>query len=246
MEHTRKENSKEEKEPKQGKGELADFYDLLDRLLPLAKEPLLELVEEQQKNLSTIRDKGKDAEYELELEKAKNVCWKEYANILLAQYQRVSADYANFQKRVPKQIADTIAYEKERLIRTLLPVLDNFEHTLQIACSAENVDALVKGVRIIYDQLLDVLKSHNVEQVNALGEEFDPVVHEAITHQANPEKKEGVVLEELQKGYRLNGRVIRPSRVVINKLPAAAQTNPQQETQPPERAAGECETTDTE
>lgn len=164
---------------------------------------------------------------------------------LFGKLQRVSADYANFQKRVPKQIADTIAYEKERLIKTLLPVLDNFEHTLQIACSAENVDALVKGIRIIYDQLLDVLKSHNVEPVNALGEEFDPAVHEAMTHQANAEKKEGVVLEEFQKGYRLNGRVIRPSRVVINKLPAA-QMCPQQETQPPERAAGECETTDVE
>ena len=164
---------------------------------------------------------------------------------LFGKLQRVSADYANFQKRVPRQIADTVAYEKERLIRTLLPVLDNFEHTLQGARSAENVDVLVKGIRIIYDQLLDVLKSHNVEQVNALGEEFDPAMHEAMTHQANPEKKEGIVLEEFQKGYRLNGRVIRPSRVVINKLPAA-QTGPQQETQPQERAAGECETTDVE
>jgi molecular chaperone GrpE len=166
-------------------------------------------------------------------------------NELFGKLQRVSADYANFQKRAPKQIADTIAYEKERLIRTLLPVLDNVEHTLQSAASAENMDALVKGVRIIYDQLVDVLKSHNVEPVNALGEEFNPVVHEAMTHQANPEKKEGVVLEEFQKGYKLNGRVIRPSRVAVNKLPSA-EGRPQQETQPPEQSAGECETTDVE
>lgn len=164
---------------------------------------------------------------------------------LFGKLQRVSADYANFQKRVPKQIADTIAYEKERLIRTLLPVLDNFEHTLQSACSVENVDALIKGVRIIYDQLLDVLKSHNVEPLNALGEEFDPAVHEAMTHQANPEKKEGIVLEEFQKGYKLNGRVIRPSRVVVNKLPAD-QTGPQQEKPPQEQGGNECETTDVE
>lgn len=164
---------------------------------------------------------------------------------LFGKLQRVSADYANFQKRVPKQIADTIAYEKERLIRTLLPVLDNFEHTLQSACSVENVDALIKGVRIIYDQLLDVLKSHNVEPLNALGEEFDPAVHEAMTHQANPEKKEGIVLEEFQKGYKLNGRVIRPSRVVVNKLPAD-QAGPRQETQPQEQGGNECETTDVE
>ena len=138
---------------------------------------------------------------------------------LFAQLQRVSADYANFQKRVPKQISDTIGYEKERIIKTLLPALDNFEHTLQSAHSAENVDVLVKGIRIIYDQLLDILKSHNVEQIEALGEIFDPAMHQAMTQQSDPDKEENTVLEEFQKGYRLNGRVIRPSRVIVNKLP---------------------------
>jgi len=138
---------------------------------------------------------------------------------LFAKLQRVSADYANFQKRVPKQISDTIGYEKERIIKTLLPALDNFEHTLQNAHSAENFDVLVKGIRIIYDQLLDILKSHNVEQIEALGEQFDPAMHQALTQQSDPDKEENVVLEEFQKGYRLNGRVIRPSRVIVNKFP---------------------------
>jgi molecular chaperone GrpE len=123
--------------------------------------------------------------------------------------------------------------------------LDNFEHTLQNAHSAENVDVLVKGIRIIYDQLLDILRSHNVEQIEALGHEFDPVVHEAMTQQANPEKKQGIVLEEFQKGYKLNGRVIRPSRVIVNKLPAQEEDR-QQETGPTEPAADEYETTDQE
>ena len=68
---------------------------------------------------------------------------------LFSKLQRVSADYANFQKRVPKQIADTICYEKEKIIKTLLPALDNFEHTLQSAHSAEDADVFVKGVQII-------------------------------------------------------------------------------------------------
>ena len=164
---------------------------------------------------------------------------------LFGKLQRVSADYANFQKRVPRQIADTVCYEKERIVRTLLPALDNFELTLQNAGSAENADVLVEGIRIIYGQLLDILKSHNVEQIEALGQEFDPALHEAMTQQANPEKQEGVVLEEFQKGYRLNGRVIRPSRVVINKLPAQEEGR-QQQTRPTEPAADECETTDQE
>jgi molecular chaperone GrpE len=158
---------------------------------------------------------------------------------LFGKLQRVSADYANFQKRVPKQISDTICYEKERIIRTLLPALDNFEHTLQNAHSAEDVDVLVKGIRIIYDQLLDILKSHSVEQIEALGEKFDPVVHEAMTQQTDPDQEENTVLEEFQRGYKLNGRVIRPSKVIVNKL-ALEQTADKHET------ADECEPADEE
>ena len=164
---------------------------------------------------------------------------------LFAKLQRVSADYANFQKRVPKQITDTIGYEKERIIKTLLPALDNFEHTLQNAHSAENVDVLVKGIRIIYDQLQDILKSHNVEQIEALGERFDPAMHQAMTQQSNPEKEENTVLEEFQKGYRLNGRVIRPSRVIVNKLPEEQQGNELQD-EPQQQQEDECEQNDSE
>jgi molecular chaperone GrpE len=139
---------------------------------------------------------------------------------LFAKLQRVSADYANYQKRVPKQISDTIGYEKERIIKSLLPALDNFEHTLQNAHSAEDVEVLIKGIRIIYDQLIEILKSHNVEQIKALGETFDPAVHEAMTQRTDEDKDQNIVLEEFQKGYKLNGRVIRPSRVIVNKLPA--------------------------
>ena len=67
--------------------------------------------------------------------------------------------------------------------------------------------------------MLDILKSHNVEQIEALGERFDPAMHQAMTQQSNPDKEQNIVLEEFQKGYKLNGRVIRPSKVIVNKLP---------------------------
>lgn len=137
---------------------------------------------------------------------------------LFAKLQRVSADYDNLQKRTSKQIADTIGYEKEKIIKTLLPVLDNFEHTLQNVHSAKNFDVLLKGIQIIYDQMLDILKLHNVEQIKALGEPFDPALHEAMMQKTEPEQQENIVLEEFQKGYKLNGRVIRPSKVIVNKL----------------------------
>jgi molecular chaperone GrpE len=137
---------------------------------------------------------------------------------LLGKLQRVSADYANFQKRIPKQVSDSVAYEKESIIRTLLPTLDNFEHTLQKSHSAETVDIVLEGVRIIYDQMTAALKAHGVEPIHAQDEMFDPAQHEAMMRREEPEKEDGVVLEEFQKGYRLNDRVIRPCKVVVNRL----------------------------
>ncbi len=177
---------------------------------------------------------------------------------IFGRLQRVSADYANFQKRAAKQAADTIAYEKERMVRTLLPALDNFEHTLANAKVGDNPDAFVQGVRIIYDQMLDILKSHGVEQIKASGEKFDPAQHEAMMQRAEPETADNVVLEEFQKGYKLNGRVIRPSRVIVNKLapepPAEQPAEWPQETGPEtqihldsqEQADDDYETKDTE
>jgi len=170
---------------------------------------------------------------------------------LLGKLQRVSADYANFQKRAPKQISDTIAYEKEKIIKTLLPALDNFEHMLQKAHSAESADILLKGVRIIYDQMLDILKSHGVEQIDALEEQFDPAIHEAMMQRAEPDKENNIVLEEFQKGYKLNGRVIRPSKVIVNKLeteevPESQGEQVQEQEAKKEEIADEFETTDLE
>jgi molecular chaperone GrpE len=137
---------------------------------------------------------------------------------LLDKLKRVSADYANFQKRSAKQISESISFEKERIVKSLLPVMDNFEHTMAHTESAEDVEGVVKGVEIIYDQMLDVLKSHDVEQISALDEQFDPSLHQAMLQREDAEKEDGVVLEEYQRGYKLNGRVIRPAKVVVNKL----------------------------
>ena len=137
---------------------------------------------------------------------------------LFEKLQRVSADYANFQKRVPKQISDTISYEKENIIKSLLPAIDNFEHTLQNAASLESIEVLIEGIRIVYDQMIDILKSHNVTQIKAEGEKFDPAVHQAMMQRTDEQMEDNVVLECFQTGYKLNDRVLRPSRVIVNKL----------------------------
>jgi len=139
---------------------------------------------------------------------------------LLGRLQRVSADYANFQKRVPKQVNDSVAYEKEKILRSLLPILDNMEHTFK-AHATESSDAVVRGVEIIYGHMLDILRSHGVEQIHVLGESFDPMRHEAMMTAEDLGKPTSIVLEELQKGYTTNERVLRPARVVVNKVSAA-------------------------
>jgi len=138
---------------------------------------------------------------------------------LFDKLQRVAADYANYQKRAPKQIADSVAYEKKAIIKSLLPSLDNFAHALASADNAEAVDGVVKGVRMVFEHMLDALKAHGLEQVESVGQDFDPMVHEAIQLRAEADKPDNVVLEEYQTGYKLNGRVVRPSKVIVNKLP---------------------------
>lgn len=147
---------------------------------------------------------------------------------IFAKLQRVAADYDNYQKRAAKQITDNVAYEKDKIVKSLLPVLDNFDYILANTSCGANDETLLKGVKIIYDQMLDVLKGHGIEQIKSAGEPFNPEHHEAITHRSENSKEEGLVLEELQKGYKLNGRLIRPSRVVVNKLPSS-QPPPQPE-----------------
>jgi molecular chaperone GrpE len=169
---------------------------------------------------------------------------------LVDRLQRVYADYANFQKRVPKNIAETVAYEKERFIRSFLPILDNFDRTLREARAAQNVEAVIRGIEIIRDQMLTILKSHGVEPIGALNEKFDPARHEAMLRRSEADKEDEIVLEEFQKGYALNGKVLRPSRVAVNKIQAPAaqapkaqsrQPTPQTEEQAPEEGTEAAE-----
>jgi molecular chaperone GrpE len=159
---------------------------------------------------------------------------------LFSQLQRVSADYANFQKRVPKQINDRVSYEREKILKSFIPALDNFEHTLAGAESIDKSEDLIKGIRIVYDQMQEILKSHGVEQVEAVGQKFDPAFHEAMMRREDAEKEDDEILEEFQKGYRIGERVLRASRVIVNKLPVE---EPEAET---EEAEVEEETGETE
>jgi len=145
---------------------------------------------------------------------------------LFARLQRLSADYSNYQKRVHKQIGDAVAYEKEKLVRTLLPLCDNLEVTIKNARETANLEIIMTGVQILYDQMLDVLRSHEVEPIKTMDQRFDPLLHQALLQRSDPQREDNLILEECQKGYTLAGRVLRPSKVIVNRAPAQSSAPP--------------------
>ena len=146
---------------------------------------------------------------------------------IFEKLQRMSADYANYQKRMPKQIADSVSYQKRSIIQSLLPSLDNFSHALAGAGTAkdseEGLEGVIKGIDLVFQHLLDALKGLGVQQIDAAGQLFDPSQHEAVMQRTEEDKPDGVVLEQFQAGYTLDGQTIRPAKVIVNKHPVASQ-----------------------
>ena len=128
---------------------------------------------------------------------------------------RLIAEYDNFRKRALRDKDEARQFANQNLIEKQIPILDNFEMAL---AAAEDADSAIRdGVQMIYDQFLSVLKDAGVEPIDAVGEPFDPNFHEAISQQEDSEASEGTVLEQVQRGYRLNERLVRPARVVVAK-----------------------------
>lgn len=150
---------------------------------------------------------------------------------LFAKLQRVSADYVNYQKRVPKQIADSVSYEKEKFVKAMLGAIDNFEHALASSDKAESLESFVKGIQMVHDEILNTLKSQGVERIASVGQQFDPSHHEALMQRKEDGKANGEILDEYLKGYKLNDRVIRPARVVVNKVEVPQELQQDQDTE---------------
>jgi molecular chaperone GrpE len=130
-----------------------------------------------------------------------------------ARYMRLMADFQNYKRRVEKDKSDIYAYANEKLVTQLLEVLANFERALEHECADENYAA---GMDLIFKQLTDVLSKSGLEEIKALGEDFDPNFHNAIMTEDNPDYESGKVTGVMQKGYMLNSKVIRPSMVKVN------------------------------
>jgi molecular chaperone GrpE len=136
-------------------------------------------------------------------------------NELFDRLARLQAEFDNYRKRAAKENADYRDYAVSDAARSLLPVIDSF--TLALKNAAAKPEDLRKGVELIFKQLQDVLQKLNIERVPAQGEPFDPRVHEAIEMVETNDAPDHHVLEELQPGYRIKGRLLRPAMVRVAK-----------------------------
>lgn len=148
---------------------------------------------------------NKNAELQAKLE--------EYENRVL----RMQADFENTRRRARLELEATEKYKAQSIITELLPAIDNFERALQVETDNEQSKSILQGMQMIYRSLLDALKKEGAEQIEAVGKEFDPHMHQAIMQVEDPDFDSNIVVEELQKGYILKDRVIRPSMVKVNQ-----------------------------
>lgn len=136
-------------------------------------------------------------------------------NELKDQLLRTMADFQNFRKRAQQDKLFTQKIATEDLIRDLLPVLDNFDRTVAAAEQGATLESLLNGVQMVQRQMLTILSQRNLEKIKTTGELFDPEFHEAIGTEPNPGVPEGTILAELESGYRMADRTIRPARVRV-------------------------------
>ena len=179
---------------------------------------------EEKKNNIPIED-GNEAEEKAE-EQAEDAAGEKKEDEPSAEeqeserYMRLMAEFQNFKRRAAKEKTDIHAFANERIVNDLLPVLDNFERALGGEAEASENEELknyAKGMQLIFEQLKAALEKAGVKEIEALGEDFDPNVHNAVMTEQTEEYEDGKVSKVMQKGYKLNDKVVRPSMVAVNK-----------------------------
>jgi molecular chaperone GrpE len=129
---------------------------------------------------------------------------------------RTAAEFDNYRKRVDRERRDLSEFAAADLLTEMLPIVDNVERALQASAPPE-ADAFRRGVELIHKQMLDLLRKRGVKPIETLGADFDPHFHQAVSHEPSDAHREGEVIEELQRGYLLGDRLLRPAMVKVAK-----------------------------
>jgi len=159
-----------------------------------------------------MKDKKQSDEKETK-KQAKKPTDKEIIAELTETLQRTQAEFENYKKRVDKEKVEFVKYAKAELIQRLLSTIDTFEIALK---STKDNEKFVKGMDMVYAQLMSLLHSEGLKPIESLGKKFDPYLHEVMLKEKS-DKDDGIVLEELQKGYILNDKVLRHSKVKVSE-----------------------------
>lgn len=130
---------------------------------------------------------------------------------------RMKADYENFRKRVTREREEQAKFALEGLMKEIVVSMDNFDRALEHRAHTPEVEAFAKGLELTHRHLWDVLQKHGLERIDARGKMFDPMIHEALSTEEKSGVANGTVLDVIQEGYTLNGRVIRPALVKVAK-----------------------------
>ena len=133
------------------------------------------------------------------------------------KFLRVAAEFDNYKKRVARQRTDFIKFGNEVLVKDILPIVDSLDRALEHSGNLEDFEAFISGFKLIQEQLIGCLEKHGVEMVQSIGEDFDPNIHEAVLQVESEELGGNKVVEEFEKGYLLNGRLLRPAKVSVSK-----------------------------
>ena len=139
------------------------------------------------------------------------------ANESEEKYLRLYAEFENYKRRIQKENETNKTYQSQRVLTDILPTIDNIERALQIEGDDESFKSLQKGVQMVHESLLRALKDNGLEEIETEGQAFDPNFHQAVVQDDNPDFKSGDITQELQKGYKLKDRVLRPSMVKVNQ-----------------------------
>ncbi len=132
------------------------------------------------------------------------------------RYLRAQADFDNFRRRARTEKEEFLKYASLKIIEPLLPILDNFERALTSSKETKDIEALVKGLDMVYRQLEQIMEQEGVTVIEAVGQPFNPQFHEAIMQVQSDEYEEGTVVEEIVKGYKMKDKVIRPAMVRVS------------------------------
>ncbi|HCY8972694.1 TPA: nucleotide exchange factor GrpE [Staphylococcus aureus] len=133
------------------------------------------------------------------------------------KYLRLYAEFENYKRRIQKENEINKTYQAQRVLTDILPAIDNIERALQIEGDDETFKSLQKGVQMVHESLINALKDNGLEVIKTEGEAFEPNIHQAVVQDDNPDFESGEITQELQKGYKLKDRVLRPSMVKVNQ-----------------------------